>query len=729
MNLYLSAICFFSFIFSGIVFITKPIFASLPVSDSAVMAKSKQILKQLHTINFEKVTLIPVYDFTICEAENQLQQLQQQIKKENFTPKDTIRQWLDSAAKFTDIQRTAINQLLANIDDTYYKKALSYYNSKDTLNALAILEKAKNINRFFVPAYMLQARILLENKQYDSAIQIIDYIQNNTWRNDHTQIQYTQLQYAVYWTFLKDSEAALKNEDFNISINLLEKAKKYCAKKYIVCDEQLTNSLSKAHFGMFDSYLRVAQKASANSNMRFAEDYLLRAIQYREQYADMITITVNLDTLLNKIIDVYVQNGLQYIKINDYNNAMLTFEKIEQRCKKLSTGICNDNINNTIYAAKYSIYTVMLKQAENFIAQKNIITADSIINQARLFREKHAMAIPFTNELDTITKLRDIQWAMLNIESGKNYLYQNQIDSALNNFQNALFIAQFYHTILDSNLQQLFFNTTRQYLFYHLEEARLKAWGNKFDTAWQIFQKTEDFKNKKFLYSDETIDSTLQFTKQYIEQKHCNFYKNQLQQYLELAINSEKQNKFYNALLWLEKGKLLALHSPCYLDTTNLTQQQATIQIPATFQKMLFDAESLLQLKKLDAALQLYIEAKQQFTANDVGQWNISIPRFQSLIPDHYENKDLQNLLEKLNQTLLTAECIEIMKMLQQRGLKNSVIKSQMTQCAIIAAKQDFEKDNTQNPETNLKQYHLEDKWFKPFREHYKKTWGQLNKK
>lgn len=715
----------FFFIFSFFVFNSE---AKSAVSDSAIIAKSQQIIKLLNTINYEKVALIPVYDFTVCDAEVQLQQLQQQLEKTKFIPNDSAKFWLDSVIRFSDIQRTRINQLLANIDDVYYNKALSFYNNNDILNALVLIEKSLAVNKFFVPAYILHAKILLAQKQYDSALLIIDYVQNNIWRNSHHQISYTQLQYAVYWTLLKDAEDALKNQDFNISIATLEKTVNYCKKKYIVCDEQLSNALSRAHFGMFDSYLRIAQKASANSNMRFAENYLLQAIQYREQYADMITITVNFDTLLNKIINVYLQNGLQYIKINDYTNAILAFEKIEQRCKNLSQQDCNDNINNTIHAAKYGIFSGMIAQAKNFIIQRNIVIADSIIADARMFREKHTKAIPFTNELDSVIKYRDVQWALLNIQNGKDFLYKNRIDSALNSFQNALFIARFYKLVLDSALPELFYNTTQKYILNLLEDARLKAWGNKFDTAWRIFHETEAFKNKKILYTDETVDSAMHVTEVYIRQKQCAYMQNQLNNNMEMASRSVALCKFYDATLWLNKAMLIAAQSQCKMDTAIVQQQINAISIPATYQKWVFETESKLQLKQFDEALQFYQQAKLYYTKYEVQQWNITPIQIGKLIPESYTNQDLQALTDKLNHHQFCEECISVLKMLQDREIKISVIKNEMVQCAKIAARQDYESENTQNPDTLLLQYRVEGKWFKPFRETYKKTWMQQNK-
>lgn len=164
------------------------------------------------------------------------------------------------------------------------------------------LQKLKTTHYLYEPQYLATANFLATNADLMNMTGLLRQLLTGHL-SEATQLSLNKaIDETLYQAYVSVAETMMKNESYNEALLILGNAQTLCnAHPDDDCELFLFHQLSKARYGIYDSYLKVAATAGKSNNSQMALKYLLLARDFQQTNSNLILSSGAVDRALNQL--------------------------------------------------------------------------------------------------------------------------------------------------------------------------------------------------------------------------------------------------------------------------------------------------------------------------------------------------------------------------------------------------------------------------------------------
>ena len=692
----------------------------------------KEIFQKLQTFDLQDVDMIPVYDFKLFEIETTYEQLKSKNfpKKLDLSQYDPINFEIKIIALNNQINKlqTIINQLLATLDYVYYNKGLEWLVNGYVDKAVTYFNKSLKINPFYAPSHYQLAKINYDNGKLDKAGDIINEVLAKMYPEQNIRILLLQLTNDIYKAYLNQGEQLIKSEKYNEAIKLLEKGKEFCKiTPNIIYTEEISELFARAKYGIFKSYLTVAQKAINTDNLEIAETYIKKAKKYQKDNKNDITNDKEANILLNQIINIYLEKGDKSNESLNFNNALKYFEKASILCDLSTNAIIKQKLFQAFKIAKNGVYNNFLTKAEQLLSDNDLEQAENIIIKAKNYQKANNKEIINAYAADTIlTKIKYKQYLKL-ISDGKKQIIHKQFKYALDNFELAYKLETNWFFEKDDSLDILLKNTARPIILNKIKSGNLKVWANELNNVQDIIDSSVVLQQKYLLAEDSVINKTLSELKIKFHNRKCQnaqFEYNkdirEAQKYIGIKNFIQSEKLFDNAI------SIATINKSCNIDTSTASELKFKYILAANYQKYIKEAKQLLTDSIIYQSVNKYLYAEKYYSDFKIKKYGLEhIPLFNFICLQNNLNLTIYSITFYTENNNFE-NALSLLKLLKKKKYPKKYSRNLQENLAKKLAIKDHEENPDARPRPNAIIYTNKDKWLKYFKKTYIKKWKNI---
>lgn len=164
------------------------------------------------------------------------------------------------------------------------------------------LQKLKTTHYLYEPQYLAIANFLATDADLANMNDLLSQLLMGHLSESTQLSQNKAIDEDLYRAYVSVSETMMKNENYNEALLMLGNAQTLCnAHPHDDCELYLFHELSKARYGIYDSYLKVAATALKANNSQMSLKYLLLARDFQKNNNNLILSSGAVDRALDEL--------------------------------------------------------------------------------------------------------------------------------------------------------------------------------------------------------------------------------------------------------------------------------------------------------------------------------------------------------------------------------------------------------------------------------------------
>ncbi len=360
-------------------------------------------IQKLESLKIESVI---IDEFTLCEIESVLGEFGQK----DFFNFPVIRQKdlnsvffkYDYYGEKTRSLRRLYNQTISDIDKLYFDSGKENKSKGNRKLAKDNFKRAVNFNKYNVPALVELGKIYIDENKNDSAVFIAKHIlkeiyPSGAWLN--LALEYSAI---LYDTVCNKIDFFINENRYPEALSELSKLQHFCSDiQPFNCDDRVAQMLKRARFGVYNSYLSVAQRAYDINNLSFCEMYAQSAIEYQKEHIDIIGEFKLAEAMLQKVFVKYLISAREHQKVGVLDRTVYYYDNAKRLCNSYSFLICPPNLDSDIAEA----------QKQKDIVDKMAMSKPGIINNISIVSYPEAKIEFRSRILETLSHGHLMAWA------------------------------------------------------------------------------------------------------------------------------------------------------------------------------------------------------------------------------------------------------------------------------------------------------------------------------
>jgi len=706
-------------------FLNQVAFINDYYSTDAIIAAQKD---KLHGIQPDNIDLLSFYEIELREVEQSIasidsRQFPQTLSLHENDPMQFMPKMQDLVTQATQMRAT-LNQRLSVLDQLFCQRGNDLMSQGKIAEAASYYNKAIQVNPYYAPAQYQLARMEYNSGNLDTAAYMVNHGLLKMSPDQSTQQLLVQLGNTIYSTMLTNGDKYNTEQKYNEAIASFERAQWLCSTTTgMVCTEQVRKGLAQARYGIYHSYLQVAEKAIQNGRLDIAGNYINQSMEYQKQFASEIISNNESIQWMGVLCKEYVMLGNTLNQKKQYDQALIEFNKCDSLSKiyptigevaGCKTGLCgarNGIYNNYLDGARKKLDAGLLDDAEN-----KCLEAMQYQKQYKddIFSDREAVSV--------MTLIKEKRYHIA-INNGRNYLNGGNHADAAKYFLEARGYQDQY-TFKRNDSLNIFISTSGKPLVVKvIDEGKVQAWGNKLPEARNSYQKASDDIKLYGLEKDKELEATMSELKNKIFSQEC---ANAEQSYLSLYDKAKKlmrDGDYALASVTLTMAiDVTSKNTLCNIDNSVAYKEQERIKPAMEYQNRMFKVDEYAAqtnytecLKQMDANALFY-------QANRIDTFGLKHPTEQDYIlkggdvnfvyfgvEHYYSLKDYDTAFRMLQE-------------LKNRSYPVKYTKNLQTQLGGKMAIRDKINGVTNYKIQTLK-YTEGEKWYAVFSKAYKKSW------
>lgn len=688
-------------------------------------------MQALRSIDIGKTDMIMAYDIKLKDIESAFETLYKidYPGKLQLAANDPLH-LIEKINTFSDSLYLMKNQMKAKVvslDKIYYEKGVLALKNGDIVTAVQHLERSATYNPNFAPTQFELARIRFKKDSLISASNTLVYILQKL--NPDASLQKDVLLYVdtVYNKMIAEGQEYMRLEKYNEAIQLYEHCIIFCSEvPGYNCTDKQVKGLAGARFGIYQSYLKVAQKALDNGKLELTEIYIQEAINYQKANSKDIISDAEAKLKLEKLTAAYIAKADTIISRQNFEKGLVYLDKVKRICDTNQIPL-SEHYFKSVIRAKSSIYKALLKRSQQLIASGNMGLAEKALDEAVLFQKSNQEIINPSAEADTLQiKISSYRYKE-KISQGLVHLNNKDFEKAMTSLEEAQLIEKKFNIIRDPKLDSMIQNIGKPIILGQIQSAENLLTVRKPDSAVIVIG---DIKSNMGLYqlsADKDLNVKVTELNHRIEIALCKFKTQQFDSiYLAANFNIIRQDflmadeQLTNALTIAEK------YSECKIDATQAMADKRLYTKNMVYQKLMNKAREAYNNKDYTDYFYYYNEAENHYLQNKLINSGIVHPRLIDLVTTSKDTLFALKSFDYLTGKGNYEDALICLKTLQKLNYHMENAKGLQQQLAVKMAQRDHLKDSRSNPVLITLSYTADDKWFKYFKDTYIKTWRSL---
>ena len=703
---------------------------SIDELDSIITATYNAVEK----INAGDVDMLPVYDCTLNEAEFTIEFVKRSGAFNTINTLDgqlveVYRKYNDLLASIPKL-RVIIDQYVSYHDFWYYKKGLELLSKGDTTAANSYFDKSLLFNPFYIPSIYQKAVICLGKNNVAKAAYLVEDLQKVIYPEGANLNLINGLIELIRKRFIDYGNRLLLLQDYNGSLEVFLEADTFCQHYNKFDCSAFQHGISLSKYGLYHSYLKVANQALDANKLSIAETFILKAKEYAILNRKYIVDDKDVDKNIKKLSKFYLELAFSYKNNSQRMQSDYYFQKADGLCKLINDEDCSKLVAN----AEHSTFVAPAQTNIAYNQHKKKTSHHKIKTKHKQHQElasavKHKKKKTATKkkDIETITvkesetnaTVRNSYWKY--IEEGDAYANENKLQQAIDNYVMARSLestASFTPCkTLDSLIKQNVINIINN----DLQTAGFLVWANELANADSIYEKSIRKQKQYHIENDEELNASLTQLKQKMNTKGCQNLQDKIDMNTAMAKNNIALRDYVRAGNLLEEVLNIAVQNKnCVLLTTNTVDAWQHIKPVIDYYRYKEDAKAAYaanDLKKFvesyHSADVLYLNSKLD-TAKIPYTGIVDYLRFQN-------NKEASFYTTNYYATINDWDgCLLLLKLLKEEDYAANKTEDIQIKVAKAKALTDSHKTFKLDVNSMIEKYTGGDKWFKYFNKAYK---------
>lgn len=540
--------------------------------------KSDSIINSLkmsiESIKDESVGLLPLYDLELCKIENSLIQIEQLgilkiLNPNNVLAKKFLSNY-DSLILKYNYKRSKVNNNLSIYDKLLLIKATNLLLKNDFENSLYYINKALDFNRFYVPAFILWAKLEFKTGNTYNAAQRITEIYEKCYPSSIQQIEINEIADSIYFKYYDKCNILINQNRQLEAQKLTTELKEVCLMiKHPKCENSIDNVDALSKMGIYNSYLIVATKALSKKIPDLTEKYLTEAFNYAEKNKNINFNFSEYNELQNNLILLYfefldkslknkeVEKSKKYIQKINKLNIVLQNLSFSEKINNIVSNLYKDELNQKIELVNEAI---LLNDV--YYTEKRILEFKDFVSNKNEFSFASSIIVGFEK------KLAQMQYNQKIIDA-ERFVYYEFYNSAYNSLIEAFDISNKIKIIPHENFDFLLKITSKFVIIENINKCKLIAWNKNIEKSKIQFKEIIKSIDKVNLQDDSLIKISINELKELINKSECEVFQSKISNYFnKVQININDKN-FNNAKTVIELLLLdLYTNQSCKIDKT-----------------------------------------------------------------------------------------------------------------------------------------------------------------
>lgn len=692
----------------------------------AIIGNGFAVVQQINIDNIDK---LPFHDIELKEIEADIFSIESAHFPENLNlhsndPIDFLNK-MTSLKQQADQKRFQLNQQLSVLDMLYYQRGNDFMAEGNLSEAERYYNKSLQVNPFYAPAQYQLARMLYNSGYVDTSAQMINLALLKMNPDPSTQQLLIQLGNDVYNELLSMGERQTSEQKFNESIDLFESAKWFCTTTPgMTCNDRLYKGLSQARYGIYHSYLQVAEKAMQNKRLDIAGNYINQSLEYQKQYQDQIIAPTESMNLMDKLSRAYIDRGHQLNRENKFELALYNFGKADSLITTYPSLTKQDDIASGIKFSRNGIYRQKTDAARIALETGKLDDAESLCNDALNYQEQYARDVSDrSTAMSVMTKIKKQRYDIA-ISDGENSLNSSDNQKALTNFLLAKNLEKDYNFSKNDSLDIFIRIAAKPLTMQKVKDGQVKAWGNKLTEARTLYAEASTDVKVYGLEKDKEIETELLALKEKIFSQECANAEAEYKAKLDQASKQISRGDYssaaqsYQQAIDVSNASLL-----CNIDNSFARNEKQRIKPAMEYQNQMNSVMDLAARSNYTECINKLKITGIFYETNRIDTFGLNHATTLSFIQN---SSDVNFVFYGVDYFIIEKDydsSLILLKELMKRNYPVKYTKSIQNQLASKMAIRDKIANPGNDYNINILKYTEGEKYLKYFKKMYKKTW------
>ena len=689
-------------------------------------------LSRLRKFDLKNTDLIFVYDIHLREMEKFAEQLYA------LDLPGKLRLHVNDPAGFIDafsllsdtliIARGEMNRHVEHLDRLYYEKGMSALGAGQYQPAGIYFRKSVLYNALYAPSQIQLARILYMRDSITQAADILMFVSKNTNPDPETYKELILNTDTIFKALVDKGNAFLYMQKFNEARDIFLFCSNFCNSiGGYVCDGSHLRGLAAAKFGIYQSFLSVAQRAIDNGKLELAEVYINEARQYQKANSNEIISDAEAGSMTMILL-----NSL--IKRADTLNARKQYEKALQLLSR-AEAICAANqseaparLNISIANAKSGHYLSLLYKANKHLGRQEISLAERTLEEAAKLEAENPEIIKHSTLADSVKVKIKIRRYQELIAAGNYLLKEQQYAQALTLFLEADTADGIPSNSRNSSLDSLI----RICAFPAIEKMsagiRSLLLLSGPDSAEYQLQKLINIRKQCRLFADDNISRLISELTLEVENARCARKRAVYDSNYSAAGMAINAKEYDLAGVYLNRAIRISESAPrCSIDASEAISDRRFYLLASGYQEILNQAMGMLSTGNYNEFVYLYRKAE-DFGISGLKSFGIVHTPLTDMLATTEKTALLMAAYKMYSAGGRPDESLICLKNLKRLRCDPELLNGMMKQTAIMAAIRDYQINPGLNPSKFVAFYTADAPWLNTFRKSYLAAYRSLAK-
>jgi hypothetical protein len=534
--------------------------------------------------------------------------------------------------------------------DDFLKTSASFY-VKEVSRYLTISQEVSHSNStYFYNLGKIDYNLAVLNSYFAGFKRILVKTKYND-ELDHIMEAYKG---EVFNAYLEMADKFINNEQFHLSKGVLANARSFFKTAYDhTAPLQLNIMVSKANYGIYDSYLQLIDRAIEIENYDLANNYIRKAQFFQGEHSSSIITDDHIYKISEKLASLYINKGNLLIEEGNYKNAIYCFSQAHTICHKISKYNYDYEIKHGLMFSRNRLYYELVEKAKNELEAANIAEARKCMDDANQLYYAHRSEIAMSPEAFAIFSNINFYAYHELIDEGKVLLQTGNYNFAYEKFLAAFELEDQSDFEWDDELPWLFSEASTLHLVEKCNIGEVKVRKNQLVEAREIYEECFAKQDEYGLIYQPELQESLTLLNNSIFNKHCEFAIQQFDEVIDTFNKSVDRGDFIAAIEILNNSDKIAYKNYyCEFDKELVVELRRMYSPAAEYQELAKVAQEALDASDHDKFIKVYQKMEELSTNYEVIRKHIeplplhylfSVKKNLALLEssvDYYKNKE-----------------------------------------------------------------------------------------
>lgn len=534
-----------------------------------------------------------------------------------------------------------------------------------------------------------------------------------------------RLQQEIFEIYLNKATLFVDNQQYHTALGLLENAENfYKVNFHDALPVKLNILVSKANYGIFNSYLQLIDRAIEVENYNLADNYLDKAMLFQKDNQVSIITDDLITKLTERLTLLYIHKGNELLESEEYRNATECFEQALKLCRRINRFNYDYEIKHGLMNARNGNYKGLINQIIKELEENNFELADKLMKEANQLVAGYYYEILYSPEHVYIGSAINYHHYNQLILEGKSLLDSGNYQLAYQNFLEAFNLEAKSSFDLNVELPELFYRAATPVLVDLCSLGEVKVKKNELQEARNIYNNCLKLQDEYGLVYQEKVQTGITLLNNSIFNKHCDIVNQEFENRISHFDDFINQNDFISAV-----GVLNSTDSLCYrnyycdMDKELVTELKAIYGPAAEYQELAKSAQDALN--KGDHKKFIEVHERMEFLSDN----HEVIRKYIEPLPLHYLFSVKKNLalLETSIEYYKSREAfdvaLDLLAVLKANDYSEKDTKLLQQKLGSNMALADRDSIYTANPNVIVDEYTEGNTFLKHFKKAYIKSW------